>query len=148
MIPCALISVWTKAVVLTHVYSFSLLFSIISMESTRGVDSEHQEQVNNGVDGELQEQVNVGGDGEGQEQVNTAAQSDSQVQQTPQNIGNGTEIIDLHEVDIQDESVHDEPRVDRLQNLKSISFHDITYKVKQRQRCKRISSKVILNSCR
>jgi hypothetical protein len=102
-------------------------------------------------------------DGETLEQISAISRSDSQSSQNlsdgdihdvdPKAIvhmaqwssSNGNEVVDLHDVDIQEHSnatVHEDPMV------QNISFHDITYKVKQRKHCRRISSKVILNSCR
>jgi hypothetical protein len=44
-------------------------------------------------------------------------------------------------------AVQDHPTV-QARSPQNISFHDITYKVKQRRHCRRIKSKVILDSCR
>ena len=54
-------------------------------------------------------------------------------------LSNGAQVIELQD---------NGDQVQRSQNLQSISFHDITYKVKQSKHCRRISNKVILNSVR
>lgn len=57
-------------------------------------------------------------------------------------LSNGAQVIELNENGDQVQQVQN------LQNLQGISFHDITYEVKQTRYCQRINNKVILNSIR
>ena len=54
-------------------------------------------------------------------------------------LSNGAQVIELQD---------NGDQVQSPQNLQSISFHDITYEVKQSKHCRRISNRVILNSVR
>ena len=77
------------------------------------------------------------------EQGNSTTHSDSQVKK-----GTSIEVtITVHNRNIQDElPVHVDSNAQGSQS--NISFQDITYKVKQTKHCRRIRSKVILNSVR
>ena len=77
------------------------------------------------------------------EQGNSTTHSDSQVKK-----GTSIEVtITVHNRNIQGElPVHVDSNAQGSQS--NISFQDITYKVKQTKHCRRIRSKVILNSVR